>query len=124
MSSREKIEHLLPLIWPGLERAGDDYCLIGSSALALSGVGIEIHDLDILTSRSGANVLKQAWLDFAVTGYRPEHPEMFRSAFGRFELGGMPVEVMGDLEVRREGHWSPVRVQSVPIVILNGQGTR
>ena len=55
-----------------------------------------------------------------LAAYVPRGEERFRSRFARFRFPGLPVEVMGGLELCGERGWEPVRVDR--IVMLDAGG--
>lgn len=117
----EQISALIPTIWADLNSLGDDgYCIIGSSALCLSGIELPVADLDVLTSAQGAKELMTRWSARRDHAFTPAQPERFRSTFGRFQFDIMPVEVMGGLEVN-DGHaWTPVIRPETEIRLVSG----
>lgn len=88
--------------------------LTGSAAFAAQGWPVQVHDLDIQTTGSGARLLGAAWQDRAVLPVAWRETRTVRSWFGRFDWDEGTVEVMGDLEhPRDDGSWSapaPLRV--------------
>ncbi|MGX5731910.1 hypothetical protein ACWKWK_15425 [Pseudoxanthomonas beigongshangi] len=100
----------------------DPWWIIGSAGMRLAGVGgTEPNDVDLLCSGRDADALAEAWAAHRDADYRPADDGRFRSRFARFAHLPMPVEVMGDLEVRVAGDWQPVRVASEVQVEVNGQ---
>ena len=98
--------------YPTLSQLEDDYFLIGSSALALTGINIaSTNDIDILTSRKNADELKIKWSDRQKTNYQPVGSSHFRSNFARFDFDTMDIEVMGGLEVKKSNAWIPVIIE-------------
>ena len=98
--------------YPTLSQLEDDYFLIGSSALALTGINIaSTNDIDILTSRNNADELKISWSNRLKVDYHPEASSLFRSNFARFDFDTMDIEVMGDLEIQKNNVWIPVVVE-------------
>lgn len=120
----EQIDRLLKQISPSLRDLNDDYCIVGSASLYLSGIPLPVHDIDILTSAFGANRLKQEWKDKADLGYKPENPEKFRSHFSRYDFDGFPVEVMGELRVLTSEGWEGIEVKSSQHVDKEGWSVR
>lgn len=89
----------------------DPWWIVGSAAAALSGVeGFAPGDVDLLTSERDAEALIARHRDAVDGGYLPAEGGRFRSRFARFAFAPMPVEVMGGLEVRREGRWDRVEI--------------
>ena len=99
MVFRQKISFVIHQAYPALSQLEDDYFLIGSSALALTGINIaSTNDIDILTSHKNADELKINWSNRLKTSYQPEGVSLFRSNFARFDFDAMDVEVMGELK--------------------------
>jgi hypothetical protein len=79
----------------------DDWWVIGSAAIALMGVEIEVLDVDLLVSERDARMLLDGW---AVP--KPVSTQIrFRSVSGVHSRTPIPVEVMGGLEVDMDDQW-------------------
>ena len=76
--------------------------------------------MDVLTTRDDAERLMASWSDRREQVYEPAGAERFRSHFARFRFPGMPVEVMGGLELNQGDGWKPVRARRLTLVGLNG----
>ena len=91
-----------------------NWALTGSLALALQHVPVTPHDIDIQTDREGAYAIEQLLSEFVVrpVAFRPS--EKIRSHFGILSIGGMTVEIMGDMQKRPAGgEWEePVDLDS------------
>ncbi len=121
MNPKDKIFQFIDTASADLDTLKDDFFIIGSSALVLSGVEMEeVADIDLLTSMSDANLLKEKWAAKLLDGYAPAHAGLFRSNFGRFNFGAVEVEVMGNLQLNRGNHWVPVVVHNFQQVDING----
>jgi hypothetical protein len=87
----------------------DDWWIIGSAAIAASGIeGVEPDDVDIL----GSTATLLNFLDCWQVASGAAHPGgQFRSyPYVRVRLPGcLPIETMGDLQVYASGRWLPVR---------------
>jgi hypothetical protein len=111
---KKKVTELLALIYPDLQQLENDYFIIGSCAMLLSGLPIStITDLDLLMSSSDAAKLKHKWIHRIKKNFSPENQHLFRSNFARFDFGDLDVEVMGDLEVNKKNQWQRVLVEQV-----------
>lgn len=88
----------------------DAWVVIGSAAAALAGADVEVADLDLLTSIDDAERLIALWSSRLDPSHTPEASDRFRSHFARFRFPGLPVEVMGGLELHGPHGWQPVRV--------------
>jgi hypothetical protein len=120
---KKKILELLASINPDLQQLENDYFIIGSCALLLSDITIPIiTDLDLLVTSADADKLKQKWAHQMRKKFIPSDGHLFRSNFARFDFGELDVEVMGDLEVNKNGRWIPVWVeQTLEIPIGEGK---
>ena len=98
----------------------DPWCLIGSAAALLAGANVTVSDVDVLVSREDAERLMTLWAAQREHVYEPVGAERFRSHFARFRFPGMPVEVMGGLELNQGDGWTPVKAGRLTLVGLNG----
>ncbi len=99
---------------PELQRlCRDPWTLIGSAAVRLAGAEVAVADLDVLTSVRDAEILIGHWRARRDDTCVPCGEERFRSRFARFHFPGLPVEVMGGLELCGERGWEPVRVDRI-----------
>lgn len=105
---------LLTRLAPELEHTlRDPWWVIGSSALALCGVGaIEPEDLDLLTSRNDALRLAARFPDRRLPAPARDDHAQFRSEYHRFAFPEARLEAMGALEVRTStGDWLRVELR-------------
>ncbi|HKR75055.1 MAG TPA: hypothetical protein VJR95_00230 [Rhodanobacter sp.] len=86
----------------------EPWCLIGSAAARLLGAEVSVADVDVLVSPADADTLATLWADRRDTAHAPADGDRFRSHFARFRFTGMPVEVMGGLELDQGEGWQPV----------------
>lgn len=98
----------------------DPWVVIGSAACALAGADVEVADLDLLTSTTDAERLIAMWPSRLDTSYVPAGVDRFRSRFARFLFPGMPLEVMGNLELHDADGWQPVQVNETVHVTVAG----
>ena len=98
----------------------DEWVVIGSAAAALMGADVQAADLDLLTSAADAQRLIELWPSRLDTSYVPAAANRFRSRFARFRFPGMPLEVMGGLELHGHDGWQAVRVNHVMHVNVAG----
>src|SRR6185312_4274854 len=104
------LREVLAVAVPDLHRlCRDPWTLIGSAAARLAGAEVASADLDVLTSVRDAEALIGHWQARRDDAYAPCGEEHFRSRFARFRFPGLPVEVMGGLELCGERGWEPVR---------------
>ncbi len=102
---------------------GINWAVDGSCALALQGIPVHPNDIDILTDRDGAYRIERALSCFAKVPVEYGQTAKYRSHFGIFVISGVRVEVMGDLQVFRNGKWTSAQNPSstgVRHVMLEG----
>jgi hypothetical protein len=116
-SLRDVIEICVPQLH---QHCRDPWVIIGSAAAALSGADVDVADLDVMSSVDDAERLKTLWKSRLNTSYEPAGAALFRSHFARFDFPGMPVEVMGGLEVYGAGEWQPVQVNEIVHIACAG----
>ena len=109
------------------------WVLVGSVSLALQGVKVEPGDIDILTDRDGAYGIADLLKKHETKPVKFSLGKWSRSFFGEFEIRGVKIEVMSDLEERIGSMWvslsdrlvSPKLVQidriDVPVSSLEAQ---
>lgn len=73
------------------------WVLIGSLNLALQGVDVDAHDIDLLTDEKGAIAIGDILKDYEIEKVHLKETEYFKSYYGKFLVDGIQVEVMGDL---------------------------
>ncbi|MCS7285787.1 MAG: ribonuclease III [Anaerolineae bacterium] len=92
------------------------WALAGSVALALYGLPLTPHDIDLVTDRRGARALSSNLGEFTLSPLRWKENEHFASLLAQFKVEGVRVEVIGDLKVKGEKSlisfnlWPHVRV--------------
>ncbi|MFO7918557.1 MAG: ParB N-terminal domain-containing protein [Anaerolineae bacterium] len=88
------------------------WAITGSAGMALQGVPLAVHDIDVQTDRDGAYEIEEHFSPCVVTPVRYVASERIRSHLGALEIAGVRVEVMGDVQKRRDdGRWEvPVDV--------------
>lgn len=121
-STDEALRKVLLVVVPELHRCcRDPWTLIGSAAAYLAGAEVTVADLDVLTSTRDAEVLIGEWRLRRDDTCAPADAGRFRSCYARFHFPGLPVEVMGGLEVFGEnGGWMPVQVAETDTVDMAG----
>lgn len=106
---------------PDLQRlCAAPWVLIGSTAARLVGAHVEVADIDVLTSADDADRLAEHWQARREVHYEPAGAERFRSQFARFRFAGLPLEVMGGLQLHDARGWTPVLVGESMLATLDG----
>jgi hypothetical protein len=83
----------------------DDWWVIGSAAIALTGINIEVLDVDLLVSERDGRLLLDVW---AAPMVATDNQDRFRSIHGVHTGTPIPIAIMGALEVKVEDRWAPV----------------
>lgn len=121
---KEKIDRLLHSIVNDLAQLNDAHYIIGSCALFLSGIALEkVADIDLLVSTRDADILKRNW-DERKQNYSPEGAHLFRSNFGRFRFDELDIEVMGDLQICKNGQWTSLQIYEFDTVSIGKHSIR
>lgn len=112
MNIKEKINQSLLSIAAELQLINPEFYVIGASAMILSGIEIgETSDIDILTTEVNASKLRHLLKVYMEVAPETKENDLFHSNFARFNLPLMDIEVMGNLQIRKNGIWQPVWVQ-------------
>ncbi len=131
------VEHLLVVarrpLWravlrrivPRLEEAGVRYKVVGGASLALHSVPIPVRDVDLETDAAGAYRFQELFANHVVEPVALRGNEQYRSHLGRFDFGGVEVEVVGDPHRREEGRgWIPTWTRTEAMVDVDGVPVR
>jgi hypothetical protein len=103
-----------------LEQAGLAYKIIGGTSAALQGVDIPVKDIDIETNVEDAYRFGQIFQDAVLEPVALKESQQYLSHFGVFEIHGVRVEVMGDLQRRQQGQWIPTWTSTRTEMDLDG----
>jgi len=105
--------NVLKMIVTRLTGSDINWALTGSLGIALQGINLQVHDIDLQTDKKGAYEIERCLSEFVVKPVRYTESERIRSYYGVFEIHGITVEVMGAIQKRLEDHkWEkPVRVE-------------
>ncbi|MDH7490384.1 MAG: hypothetical protein QHH80_12880 [Anaerolineae bacterium] len=99
---------VLRMLYDVLEGAGVNWAVTGSLGLALQGVPLEPHDVDVQTDEAGAYRIAALFADRVVRPVTFSAKAGMRSHFGALDIDGLTVEVMGDVQHQRaDGSWEP-----------------
>lgn len=107
-----------------LNQAGLIYKVVGGTSAALHGVPAPVKDIDIETDVRGAYRFQELFAGHAVESVALRESKTYRSHFGRFDFGGVIVEVMGDLHRREGKHWVPTAATTEAMADLDGVPVR
>ncbi len=89
------------------------WVVTGSLGMALQGVPVEVHDIDIQTDKDGAYRIENCFAEYVVQPVRYAESERIRSYLGVLKIDGIKVEIMGDIQKRLGNQiWEePVKVE-------------
>ncbi len=95
-----------------LEGARIDWAITGSLGLALQGVEVDVHDIDLQTDHAGSLEIERRFRECVVRPIDFSPADRIRSYLGALSLDGLKVEIIGDMQHRSEaGAWGePIRV--------------
>jgi len=99
------------------------WLIIGTASLYLQGFTVKPKDVDILCSTDDASFISEFLSPYKKHQEKNISRDKFRSAFSRYEINGIVVEVMGGLEVNTEtSGWVKLldQIKCVEEVLFNG----
>ncbi|MCD6286558.1 MAG: methyltransferase domain-containing protein [Anaerolineae bacterium] len=117
---RPKWRALLRDLGQDLQAHGVDYRLVGGAALALRGLDVEVADLDLEMPKVEAYAFGERLAESVVLPVAWRETETTRSHYGRFEIDGVPVDVIAELERKIGGRWVPTFGATHETVDLGG----
>lgn len=99
-----------------VSRLGDspiNWVVTGSLGMALQGVPVEVHDIDIQTDKGGVYEIEKCLAEYVIKPVRYSESERICSHLGLLNIDGVKVEIMGDIQKRLcDQSWEePVNVE-------------
>lgn len=79
------------------------WAITGSMGMAIQGMDLEIHDIDLQSDREGAYEIQNLFPEYITERVKLLERDVTRSHFGRMEIMGVQVELMGDMTHRAPG---------------------
>ena len=104
-SMKRSIIDILISIGKALEVKRLKWCIVGTTSLLLQGVDIKPGDIDILTDKEGAYRFNELFKEYEIRPVEWSQTDKYASHFGKFEIYGVKVEIMGDLKIRKNNTW-------------------
>ncbi|HEY6615995.1 MAG TPA: hypothetical protein VIZ32_15800 [Vicinamibacterales bacterium] len=96
----------LRVLVTSLPLADINWALTGSTAHAIQGVPVELHDIDVQTDEAGASKAAAALADYCVTPPSRVESDSMRSLLGAYVIAGIDVELIGAVQKRyADGRW-------------------
>jgi len=104
---------VLRKIYTRLDNADVNWVVTGSFGLAIQGIPVEPHDIDIQTDEAGAYKIERLFSEFVIKRVVLSSAERIRSHFGALMIDGIKVEIMGDIQrCDDDGTWDePVNLE-------------
>ena len=119
MKIKDKITQSLASITVELQEISPDFYVIGASAMILSGIEVgETADIDILTTEMNSCKLQHLLKTYMEISPETKEDDLFRSNFARFKLPLMDIEVMGDLQIKKNDIWQSVCVKEYEEIFI------
>lgn len=119
MKIKEKIVQTIISIANELQEVTPEFYIIGASAMILSGIEIgETSDIDILTTEATSFKLQHLLNKYKEISPRTKEDDLFRSNFARFNLPLMDIEVMGNLQIKKNDIWQSVCIHEYKEVFI------
>ena len=91
-----------------LADSSTDWAIGASCSLALHGIDVDPHDIDLDSSATGAYRIEQQCRDLLARPVQFVASPQIRSHWGALAIDGIQVELIGDFQVLRgDGSWAP-----------------
>jgi hypothetical protein len=89
-----------------LDKQPVNWAITASCGLALQGVPVDVHDIDLVTDRTGAYRIERLFAAEMIRPVRLSSSDVIQSHYGAFALGGYDFEIIGDAQFRgADGGW-------------------
>lgn len=100
--------NVLKIISERLMECDIPWVITGSLGMALQGVPLEVHDIDIQVCGEDTFAIEHLLLEFSTKPVSFSGTDQIKSYLGRFVVAGIQVEVMGGLQKKLPGEtWEP-----------------
>ena len=109
MSVPQPLLAVLRLIAEQLQGTTINWAVTGSCSLALQGLPVAVHDIDLRTSAKDAYALESRFHLYQKRPVTLASTPTVQSHFGALEINGIQVEIIGDMQHRLpDGTWEPI----------------
>lgn len=96
---------VLQKIYDRLNRTNINWVITGSTAFIIQGIPLKPNDIDIQTDKKGAYQIEECFKEFVIEKVCFSSNGKISSHFGRLEIDGIKVEIMGDIQKYVNGIW-------------------
>jgi hypothetical protein len=105
--------NVLRKIYIRLNNIQVNWVITGSLGMALQGIDVKVHDIDIQTNKDGAYDIEKLFHEYRVNPVSYIQSERIHSYLGMLEIDGIKIEIMGDIQKLKDNHnWEePVKVE-------------
>lgn len=94
----------LILLYTRLKDTKVCWAITGSMGMVIQGMDLEIHDIDLQSDREGTYEIQNLFPEYMTERVELKEGAEIRSYFGRMNVMGVKVELMGDMEHREPGN--------------------
>jgi len=115
-----KWQRALEIIALTLNAEKMNFKVVGGTVAALYGISTPVKDIDIELSAEDSYRFQELFAGYLIEPISLSDNGEHRSHFGKFEINGIPVDIMGDLHRREEGRWIPTYTLTRAALKLNG----
>jgi hypothetical protein len=98
---------VLRIILSHLKHLTHPWAVTGSLGLFLQGVEVDVHDIDLQSTKEGVFEIERALEDYVVHRVEYLESKKIRSFFGELNIDGIKVEIMGDVQKDIGSGWTP-----------------
>lgn len=127
----KRFADVMRIILSRLENLAHPWAVTGSLGLFIQGIEVDVNDIDLQSSKEGAFVIERALEEYVVREVRYVKSRKIRSFLGELNIGGIKVEIMGELQkkspdngwespddITRFIQWVKVDELSIPVLDL------
>jgi hypothetical protein len=98
---------VMDIILSRLKHLSHPWAVTGSLGLFLQGVEVDVHDIDLQSTKEGAFAIERALKEYGIRKVEYLESEKIRSFFGQLAINGIKVEIMGDIQKDVGSEWGP-----------------
>jgi N-acetyl-D-muramate 6-phosphate phosphatase len=95
---QQEIVEVLHILYDRINPTEIVWAVTGSLGMHIQGLQLEIHDIDIQTDQTGAYQIESLFSEYVVVKMAFSASKDIRSHFGALRIGGVKVEIMGNIE--------------------------
>lgn len=84
------------------------WAIRGTTSLVLQGLDMGLQDIDIIADRETSHNIDRGLADFCLSPLKYSETLQYKSYFGQYKIGQVPIEIMGDWQIKSKGEWSEI----------------